>query len=98
MMLSCNSSGCPHAQITWQNVTHQPLLNWTETQAFISQLGPWTVGLEDNRTFICEVECGSVVKTKRTELKVFCKYHSSVTYNNDIFVLILSINFYKEAK
>lgn len=71
MMLSCNSSGCPHAQITWQNVTHQPLLNWTETQAFISQLGPWTVGLEDNRTFICEVECGSVVKTKRTELKVF---------------------------
>ncbi|MCI4383380.1 hypothetical protein PGIGA_G00025930 [Pangasianodon gigas] len=71
MMLSCNSSGCPHAHITWQNVTHQPLLSWNDTRAFVSQLGPWTVGLEDNRTFICEINCGSVVKSKHTELKVY---------------------------
>lgn len=75
MMLSCNISGCPYAHITWKNVTHQPLLRRNATQTFVSQLGPWTVGLEDNRTFICEVECGSVVKSKRTELKVFCKYN-----------------------
>lgn len=93
MMLSCNSSGCSHAHITWQNVTHQSLLSWNDTNAFVSQLGPWTVGLEDNQTFICEVKCGSVIMSKRTELKVFCKYHSNITYNNYIFVLILSIHF-----
>ncbi|MCJ8737621.1 hypothetical protein PDJAM_G00026180 [Pangasius djambal] len=71
MTLSCNSSGCPHAHITWQNVTHQPLLSWNDTRTFVSQLGPWTVGLEDNRTFICEINCGSVVKSKHTELKVY---------------------------
>ncbi|TSK53767.1 Vascular cell adhesion protein 1 [Bagarius yarrelli] len=71
MMLSCTSSGCPHARITWQNVTHQPHLSKIDTQTFMSQLGPWTVGLEDNRTFICKVECGSLVKSKRTELRVF---------------------------
>ncbi|XP_034164363.2 vascular cell adhesion protein 1 isoform X1 [Pangasianodon hypophthalmus] len=71
MMLSCNSSGCPHAHITWRNVTHQPLLSWNDTRAFVSQLGPWTLGLEDNRTFICEINCGSVMKSKHTELKVY---------------------------
>lgn len=91
MILSCNSSGCPHAHITWQNVKHQSLLDRIDTQALVSQLGPWTIGLEDNRTFICEVECGSVVKSKQTRLKVFCKYDSSIAYNNCIFVLILSI-------
>ncbi|XP_046713490.1 vascular cell adhesion protein 1b isoform X1 [Silurus meridionalis] len=71
MMLSCNSSGCPHAQIIWKNVTHQPHLSWNDSLAFGSQLGPWTVDVEDNRTFICEVKCGSVVKSKLTQMKVF---------------------------
>lgn len=83
MTLSCNSSGCPYAHITWQNVTHQSLRSWKDTQAFVSQIGPWTIGLEDNRTFICKVECGSVVKSKHTELKVFCKYDTNVAYNTN---------------
>lgn len=89
MTLSCNSSGCPYAHITWKNVTHQSLRSWNDAQAFVSQIGPWTVGVEDNRTFICEVECGSVVKSKLTELKVFCKYDTNLAYNTYILVLIL---------
>ncbi|KAK3562332.1 hypothetical protein QTP86_033464 [Hemibagrus guttatus] len=42
-----------------------------DNEESVNQLGPWTVDLEDNRTFICEVQCDSVVKSKRTELKVF---------------------------
>ncbi|KAK2869282.1 hypothetical protein Q7C36_001153 [Tachysurus vachellii] len=72
MTLFCNSSGCPHSHITWKNETHQPRLSRTaDSEVFVSQLGPWTVGLEDNRTFICEVQCGSVVKSKHTEIKVY---------------------------
>lgn len=92
MTLSCNTSGCPYANITWKNVAHRPVLTWNDTQVFVSQLGPWTVGLEDNRTFVCEVKCGSVLKSKRTELKLFCKYDSKSSYYVlYIFVLILSI-------
>lgn len=81
MTLFCNSSGCPHSHITWKNETHQPSLSRTaDSEAFVSQLGPWTIGLEDNRMFICEVQCGSVVKSKHTEIKVYCKYHSRFTY------------------
>lgn len=96
MELTCISSACPHPRITWPNVKHQPRLSRSDNQTVESQLGPWIVGLEDNQTFICEVECGSVVKSKRTELRVFCKYHSSLTFNNNIFVIIFNIHFYKK--
>ncbi|XP_053369282.1 vascular cell adhesion protein 1b isoform X2 [Clarias gariepinus] len=78
MELTCISSACPHPRITWPNVKHQPRLSRSDNQTVESQLGPWIVGLEDNQTFICEVECGSVVKSKRTELRVFSFANSPV--------------------
>ncbi|KAK3533251.1 hypothetical protein QTP70_014341 [Hemibagrus guttatus] len=71
MTLFCNSSGCPQPHINWKNVRHQQNWRRIDNEESVNQLGPWTVDLEDNRTFICEVQCDSVVKSKRTELKVF---------------------------
>ncbi|KAG7327461.1 hypothetical protein KOW79_009067 [Hemibagrus wyckioides] len=71
MNLFCKSSGCPDPHINWKNVRHQQNQSSIDSEESVNQLGPWTVDLEDNGTFICEVECDSVVKSKRTELKVF---------------------------
>ncbi|XP_062868889.1 vascular cell adhesion protein 1b [Trichomycterus rosablanca] len=70
MTLFCQASGCPHPQMIWSEVKHLPSHTWDSNQTTVSQLGPWTVELDDDQAFICEVKCGSVIKSKRAELKV----------------------------
>lgn len=79
MTLFCKSSGCPDPHINWKNVRQQQNQSSIDNKESVNQLGPWTVDLEDNQMFICEVECDSVLKSKHTELKVYCKYHSIIT-------------------
>ncbi|XP_076847756.1 vascular cell adhesion protein 1b isoform X2 [Brachyhypopomus gauderio] len=66
--LTCQATGCPHPVFTWKGQHDQPLHRQSDV---VSQLGPWPVALRDEGAFICEVTCGSVVKSKRTEVKVF---------------------------
>lgn len=51
-----------------------PILRRIETDGFQSQLFLDQVELEDEGTYVCEVTCGSIKKSKQTEVKVFCKY------------------------
>ncbi|XP_066504328.1 vascular cell adhesion protein 1b [Hoplias malabaricus] len=69
--LSCEASGCPHPHFSWKSLQDKFLQSQTDTQLSISQINLGPVGPNDEGDFICEVVCGSVVKSKRTELKIF---------------------------
>ncbi|KAL7855222.1 hypothetical protein SRHO_G00174120 [Serrasalmus rhombeus] len=71
LSLSCEASGCPHPHFTWKGLEDKPRYMRNDIQTAVSQLNLGPVGPKDDGAFICEVKCGSVVKSKRTEVKIF---------------------------
>ncbi|XP_036442454.1 vascular cell adhesion protein 1b [Colossoma macropomum] len=71
LSLSCEASGCPHPHFTWKGLEDKPRYRSSDTQTAVSQLNLGPVGPKEDGAFICEVKCGSVVKSKRTEVKIF---------------------------
>uniref|UniRef100_A0A8C1IEJ5 Vascular cell adhesion protein 1-like n=1 Tax=Cyprinus carpio TaxID=7962 RepID=A0A8C1IEJ5_CYPCA len=71
LILSCQASGCPQPKFSWKNLSKMPILRRLETDGFQSQLVFDLVELEDEGTYLCEVTCGSIKKSKQTEVKVF---------------------------
>lgn len=72
---SCEASGCPQPTFSWRRLENLPTRGLTKTNGFRSQLFLDPVELEDEGTYICEVTCGSVVKSQQTKVKMFCKSH-----------------------
>ncbi|XP_007240168.3 vascular cell adhesion protein 1b [Astyanax mexicanus] len=71
LSLSCEASGCPHPLFTWTGLQDKPQYRQNNSQTDISQLNLESVEPDDEGAFICEVKCGSVVKSKQTEVKLF---------------------------
>ncbi|XP_043079141.1 vascular cell adhesion protein 1b isoform X2 [Puntigrus tetrazona] len=71
LILSCQASGCPQPKFSWKSLSDMPILRQVKTDGFQSQLVFDQVELEDEGTYLCEVTCGSVNKSKETEVKVF---------------------------
>lgn len=74
LVLSCQASGCPHPEFFWKHPSNMSILGRIKTDGFQSQLFLDPVEVEDEGTYLCEVTCGSIKKSKQTEVKVFCKY------------------------
>lgn len=74
LVLSCQAFGCPQPKFSWKNLSNTPILRRLETDDLQSQLVFDLVELEDEGSYLCEVTCGSIKKSKQTEVKVFCKY------------------------
>ncbi|XP_051765897.1 vascular cell adhesion protein 1b isoform X2 [Ctenopharyngodon idella] len=71
LVLSCQASGCPHPEFFWKNPSNMSILGRIKTDGFQSQLFLDPVEVEDEGTYLCEVTCGSIKKSKQTEVKVF---------------------------
>ncbi|KAL1023191.1 hypothetical protein UPYG_G00037490 [Umbra pygmaea] len=71
LVLSCRASGCPQPAFSWRGVQDVPVHSSVLTQDSLSQLHMGSVGLANEQTYTCEARCGSVIKTKQTEVKVF---------------------------
>ncbi|KAI4872946.1 hypothetical protein NFI96_023629 [Prochilodus magdalenae] len=71
LSLACEASGCPHPHFTWKGLEDKPRYSRNDTQTAVSLLTLGPVGPNDEGAFICEVKCGSVVKSKRIEVKIF---------------------------
>lgn len=69
--LFCKSSGCPHPHFVWKGLQDKPRYGWNNSQTDVSELKLGRVEPEDEGAYTCEVKCGSVVKSKHTEVKVF---------------------------
>ncbi|XP_051977865.1 vascular cell adhesion protein 1-like [Xyrauchen texanus] len=69
LVLSCVASGCPHPEFSWRRLTNMPITSQIESSGFLSQLLLNTVDLEG--TYICEVKCDSIMKSKQSEVKMF---------------------------
>ncbi|KAJ8279666.1 hypothetical protein COCON_G00067320 [Conger conger] len=71
LVLSCRASGCPSPAFFWKSPLDTSIRGRSRTQGPLSQLSLGPVGLEDERAYICEVKCGSVLKARHKEIKVF---------------------------
>ncbi|XP_056304059.1 vascular cell adhesion protein 1b [Danio aesculapii] len=71
LVFSCLASGCPHPKFSWKNLLNMPIHRQPKTDGFLSQLLFDPVEVEDEGTYLCEVTCGSIKKSKQTEVKVF---------------------------
>ncbi|KAG1945799.1 vascular cell adhesion protein 1b [Pimephales promelas] len=71
LVLSCQASACPRPEFSWKNLSNMRILRQYKTDGFQSQLFLDPVELEDEGTYLCEVTCGSIKKSKQTEVKVF---------------------------
>lgn len=82
LVLSCQASGCPRPEFSWKNLSNMPILRQINTDGFQSQLFLDPVDLEDEGTYLCEVTCGSIKKSKQTEVKVFSFPTSPIIKNS----------------
>lgn len=73
VVLTCRASGCPQPALSWGSDLDEPVHGQTHTQGPVSELHLRALGLSDERAYICEAKCGSVVKSKHAEVKVFCE-------------------------
>lgn len=71
LVLSCQASGCPHPEFSWKNLSNMSVHRQPKTEGSLSQLLFDPVEVEDEGTYVCEVTCGSIKKSKQTEVKVF---------------------------
>ncbi|XP_052395545.1 vascular cell adhesion protein 1-like [Carassius gibelio] len=83
LVLSCQAFGCPQPKFSWKNLSNKPILRLLETDDLQSQLVFDLVELEDEGTFLCEVTCGSIKKSKQTEVKVFSFSRNPVISGHD---------------
>ncbi|XP_016131550.1 vascular cell adhesion protein 1-like [Sinocyclocheilus grahami] len=81
LVLSCQASGCPQPEFSWKNLSNMPILRRLKTDGFQSQLFFDLVELDDEGTYLCDVTCGSIKKSKQTEVKVF-SFPSPVVKNS----------------
>ncbi|KAJ8277757.1 hypothetical protein GJAV_G00079540 [Gymnothorax javanicus] len=70
-ILSCRATGCPTPAFFWKSPLDATIRSPSRTQGDVSQLSLTSVDLKDERAYVCEVKCGSVLKSKRAEIKVF---------------------------
>ncbi|TRY94406.1 hypothetical protein DNTS_027945 [Danionella cerebrum] len=67
LVLSCQASGCPHPEFSWNIPIEKELKNnGSLSTVFLSG-----VELEDEGTYTCEVTCGSIIVSKQLEVRVF---------------------------
>ncbi|XP_064189331.1 vascular cell adhesion protein 1b [Anguilla rostrata] len=71
VILSCRATGCPSPAFFWKSPLDASVRRRSQTQGPLSQLFLSPVELQDERAYTCEVKCGSVLKSKGTEIKVF---------------------------
>ncbi|XP_073718410.1 vascular cell adhesion protein 1b isoform X2 [Misgurnus anguillicaudatus] len=71
LTLSCNASGCPQPMFSWKSLGNLPNRGLIKTDGLLSKLFLNPVEVEDEGTYICEVTCGSVEKSKQTKVNVF---------------------------
>ncbi|KAL1251420.1 hypothetical protein QQF64_019216 [Cirrhinus molitorella] len=71
LVVSCQASGCPQPEFSWKSLANMPILRQHKTDGSQSELFFDLVELEDEGTYLCEVTCGSIKKSKQTNLKVF---------------------------
>ncbi|KAJ8395468.1 hypothetical protein AAFF_G00032020 [Aldrovandia affinis] len=69
--LSCRARDCPHPAFFWKSPLDAPVHSRSETQGPSSRLFLGPVEPQDERAYTCEVKCGSVLKARRTEIKVY---------------------------
>ncbi len=86
LILSCQASGCSQPKFSWENLSNMTILRRFKTDGFRSQLVFDLVELEDEGTYLCEVMCGSIKKSKQTEVKVFCKYLERFTIRSRVYI------------
>ncbi|CAB1314192.1 unnamed protein product [Coregonus sp. 'balchen'] len=71
LVLSCRASGCPQPAFHWRSMLDMPVDSRAHTQDSLSQLHLGPLGLVNEQAYTCEAKCGSVIKAKHTEVKVF---------------------------
>ncbi|KAM4629709.1 vascular cell adhesion protein 1b isoform 2-T2 [Polymixia lowei] len=71
LVLTCSTSGCPQPSLRWRRPLDQPVQGQTDTQGPQSQLHLTPLNLSHQGHYICEATCGSVVRSKHTELNVY---------------------------
>ncbi|XP_051550247.1 vascular cell adhesion protein 1-like [Myxocyprinus asiaticus] len=87
LLLHCEASGCPQPEFSWKSLANRPITSKTERSRFFSKLLLSPMDLEDPLgTYICEVKCGSIVKSNQTEVKVFAFATSPVIESSGPFL------------
>ncbi|XP_064790901.1 vascular cell adhesion protein 1-like isoform X1 [Oncorhynchus masou masou] len=71
LVLSCLASGCPQPAFSWRSMLDMPVHSRTLNQDSLSQLHLGPLGLAHEQAYTCEAKCGSVIKSKQAEVKVF---------------------------
>ncbi|MBN3307313.1 VCAM1 protein, partial [Amia calva] len=71
LVLTCLAKGCPSPVYTWKDPLDKPLYRQSETNGTQSHLFLRPVGVEDDKTFNCEVQCGKTLQTKSTRIRVY---------------------------
>ena len=74
LVLSCRAWGCPQPTFYWRSMLDMPVHSRAHTQDSLSQLYLGPLGLINEQAYTCEAKCGSVIKAKHAEVKVFCEY------------------------
>lgn len=75
LILTCRASGCLHAlTLTWRRMNqNQTYLQRTQQEDGLSLLHLQDMDLQEQGGFSCEAECESVLRTRTTQVHVFCE-------------------------
>ncbi|XP_028856757.1 vascular cell adhesion protein 1b [Denticeps clupeoides] len=71
LLLSCHASGCPDPEVVWKDPQGFPVRSSPEGGGSVSRLYLSPVALTDEGVHTCQVKCGSVMKSRQAEVKVF---------------------------
>ncbi|XP_035654961.1 vascular cell adhesion protein 1-like [Oncorhynchus keta] len=71
LVLSCRAWGCPQPAFYWSSMLDMSVHSRAHTQDSLSQLYLGPLGLINEQAYTCEAKCGSVIKAKHAEVKVF---------------------------
>ncbi|KAM3876310.1 vascular cell adhesion protein 1b [Diretmus argenteus] len=71
LVLTCRASGCVQPTLTWRRPLDQPIYSHTDSQDTLSHLHLQPLDLPDQGGYICEAKCGSVLRSKHTQVKVY---------------------------
>lgn len=74
LVLSCRALGCPKPAFYWRSMLDMAVHSRAHTQDSLSHLHLGPLGLVNEQAYTCEAKCGSVIKAKQAEVKVFCGY------------------------
>ncbi|KAL4634864.1 vascular cell adhesion protein 1-like [Arapaima gigas] len=71
LLLSCGATGCPNPTFFWKSRLDGPVRSQVESRGALSTLLLTPAELMDDSAYTCEVHCGSVRRSRHTEIKVF---------------------------